>query len=433
MAAIAAARAGLSVLVLDRSPVPGARLCLAGMGRGAVSNRELSVEGFYGKHARFVTDALDALPPEKLRTWCSGLGVELEEARWTGILSPTQGGAALVLALVDALREAGGELVTRSKVTAVQPRKRSLLVTLQNGDRLKVSRLVLATGGCHLPQLGGTRAPDATADAPPATGRARKPASQGLGGGSGYRIAKSLGHRIEPPFPAQVGLRVSEAWPYRLPGLWMDVELRLYVSGRERSRAQGAMLFTQSGLTGEAVFAISREVGPALAEGENPELAVNFFPDLGRDEVATWMFRAFGERVQQRVSDALDTLVPRVLGDELLELARINPRWRVERLNEIERGRLHRHLVGSRLTVTNTLGFRAAESTRGGVHVREVDPRTFRSRVQPGLYVVGGILDVDGRWGGFDQHFALAAGYLAGEALAAEKGAIALDAPQRGG
>ena len=171
------------------------------------------------------------------------------------------------------------------------------------------------------------------------------------------------------------------------------------------------MLFTAAGLTGEAVFNVAGSVEPGC------RLVVNFHPGQTRDEVAEWLHRVFGERTREPAEVAIDYIVPASLGRVFLARQRIKPGARVMQLDEQHRQGIVADMHHSTLTVTGTLGMRAAEACTGGVNVREVDPRTFASRRQPGLYVVGRVLDVSADWGGFEQHFALASGFVAGRAI----------------
>jgi predicted Rossmann fold flavoprotein len=191
----------------------------------------------------------------------------------------------------------------------------------------------------------------------------------------------------------------------------MDVELALHAPGGEAAQGKGSMLFTAAGLTGEAVFNVSRLARPGT------ELTVNFFPNMEVADVRQWLHRVFGERTREVAEHAIDYILPAALGRQLLARQRIKPTARVRELDERVREGLLAEMTGVKLTVRDTLGWRAAESAAGGVNVREIDPRTYQSRLVPGLYIVGRVLDVNADWGGFEQHFALASGFLAGSRL----------------
>src|SRR5690606_1226363 len=133
-----------------------------------------------------------------------------------------------------------------------------------------------------------------------------------------------------------------------------------------------------------------------------------------REEVAQWLHRVFGERTREPANRAIDYIVPGSLGGVLLARQKLKSGARVMQMSEDQRTGRVTEMVATRWHVTGTLGMNAAESCIGGVHVREIDPRTYQSRLVPGLYVVGRLLDVSADWGGFEQHFSLASGRLAG-------------------
>lgn len=387
MAAVQLRRRGIPFRIFEKQPVVGGKFCYSSMGAAAVTNTGLDISRFHGRHARFVSDALAAFDADRLRAWFEQAGVELQDAPYYGLVKPAGGGAEVIGALLEQVEDA---LETRA-VSGVRKADAGFIVELADGEILPARAVVLATGGANLPQLGG--------------------------GDDGYRIAQSLGHTLAPVFPALVGVRVHEAWPQHLPGLWMDVRLRLLEGRRELAEATGSMLFTLSGLTGEAVFNLSHAIEPALARGAELELAINFFPSLRPEEVGLWLFRVFGERTREAAHEAIDHILPRSLGAALLARQKVKRGARVMQLSERQREALLGEMLDTRLKLRGTLGLRAAEGVTGGVSLREVNPRSLESRLVPGLYIAGQLLDISADWGGFEQHFALAAGLLAGNSV----------------
>jgi predicted Rossmann fold flavoprotein len=179
-------------------------------------------------------------------------------------------------------------------------------------------------------------------------------------------------------------------------------------------RRSGSLLFEPSAVSGEAVFNVSGEAARRMAGGETVELALDLFPSLSHDEVADWLHRVLGEGTRERAAQALDRMLPRRLAEAFLRELRVKPDARSMHLELRDRQQLLERMKASRLSVVRTGAWVQAESGTGGIGVREVNPRTMESRVVPGLYFAGGILDVSADWGGFEQHFALASGLLAG-------------------
>jgi len=395
MAAIHAADAGLDVLVLEQQPLLGARLCMSAMGHGAVSNARISHgqshTHFRGRHARFVSDALAALPLTALVEWFHHRGVAITEAPFYGLMVAPEGGAAVVEALLDALEQSGAELRTEARAVSAAVTDAGFDVTLGSGETLSCRKLLLATGAGNMPQLGTAL--------------------------HGFALAGMLGHAPLPTLPALVPITVSEPWAMRACGCWMDVRAALLADGRKVAETEGSVLFTYSGLTGEAMFNLSSEIAPRMLKGEALTLELNLYPDLTRDDVAEWMHRVLGERTRENAIRALDHMLPAALAAPMLKALKVKPHKRSMHLERADRETLLEWFTGARLPVTGVLDARAAEGMSGGVPVREINPRTFESRVTPGLHIVGGMLDINADWGGFNRHFSFASGFAAAQAL----------------
>jgi hypothetical protein len=132
------------------------------------------------------------------------------------------------------------------------------------------------------------------------------------------------------------------------------------------------------------------------------------------EEVEQWLHRTLGGATRERAASALDAMLPQRLAEVFLRDLKVKPNARSRDLEKPDREGLFERMKATRLTVTGTGGMDVAEGVTGGVTVRQVDPRTFESKVQPGLFIVGGMLDISADWGGFEQHFALASGWVAG-------------------
>ncbi len=374
MAAICCARRGRSVRVLEQAPEPLMRYLISGSGAAPLSNRDTDISRFHGRHARFASDALSALPSNRLEEWFNEIGISLTTEADYGMLVAEGGGEAVRDAMLAALEEAGGELHTSCPAWHVQP-----------GFKVNVGDEVLGAD------------------------------SLVLTGAASHADAASLGHRVAPALPAHAGLAVEEAWVSELDGLWMDVQLTLHSGQREVLRREGSMLFTLRGLSGQVIFNISGEVAQRQAAGERLALRVDFFPAQSRDEVGQWLHRTLGEGTRERALDALDRMLPWRLAEVLLRPRKLKPGARSMHLELRDREFLLEQMTATRLTIDSVLQ-ETAESNTGGVNLREVNPRTMESRLVPGTYVTGGALDLAADWGGIEQHFELASGWLAGGA-----------------
>lgn len=368
------AAAGARTALLEKNALPGRKYAYSTMGKGALANTAPALEHFHGRDARFVADALNALPLPELAAFFARNGATVAPGEHYGLLLP-EGPDAALAALARALGEC--EFMPETRAAAAERTPGGFRITLDDGRDLECARLILAAGGPNLPQLGGEL--------------------------SGLEIAQRLGHRVRPPRPAHAAL-AAEEWTRDLAGLWMDVRAQA-----EGAQTTGSLLFTRAGLTGQAAFNLARHFGDAPAE-----LLISFFPNQTREEVEQWLFRTLGGKTRVRAVEALDAMLPQRLAAALLARQRIKPGARVDRLEQQHRKGLLEEMLGLRVRITGTLGFGAAETFTGGVSVRELDPRSMESRLVPGLYVAGSMIDVDADWGGFAQHFALASGMVAG-------------------
>jgi predicted Rossmann fold flavoprotein len=238
--------------------------------------------------------------------------------------------------------------------------------------------------------------------------------------GDGYLIAQSFGHTIVETRPALVPIRVQPEWVASLRGLSLvDVLASVYSSsGQGLQERREAILFAHFGLSGPAILDISRAV--ARHAGPDPlELRLDFLPCFSREALDRKLQLA-SRQGRSAVVSILATDLPHRLAECLMDAAQL-PRGRIgPDLSRSERNRLISTLKGLTLPIMGTLGFEKAEVTSGGISLDEVDPRTLESRIVPGLYLAGEVLDLDGLIGGYNFQAAWSTGWLAGEMAATQ-------------
>jgi predicted Rossmann fold flavoprotein len=253
--------------------------------------------------------------------------------------------------------------------------------------------VVLATGGKSLPRTGSD--------------------------GGGWDIAKRLGHAVTATVPALVPLVLREdAFHSELAGVSQAVELTTFVEGKLADRRVGSLLWTHFGISGPVVMDASRHWTLARAHGHGAELRCNFFPGQDFSQTEEWLLDT--ARVRPRVSLArvLGERLPDRVAEALVRRSGIESGTVLSQLSREQRRTLVRALTELLLPVERDRGWNFAEVTAGGVPLEEVNFRTMESRVVKGLYLVGEMLDCDGRIGGFNFQWAWATGYAAGRAVA---------------
>jgi len=262
----------------------------------------------------------------------------------------------------------------------------------------------LTTGGCSYPRCGTS--------------------------GDGYRWAAALGHTVIPPRPALVPILTEAAWVRELQGITIpDVVLRVVASqadpaskgtGRRRqaplAESRGSLLFAHFGLSGPVALDVSQAVS-ACANDECPVLECDFLPDLPASRLDEVLETAPEQSGRRRAASLLEPWLPQRLAEALVAQSQIPADRRIAELSRRERQQLVQSAKGIRVPTAGTLGFDKAEVTAGGVALNEVDSRTMESKLVPGLFIAGELLDLDGLIGGYNLQAAFSTGYLAGESV----------------
>ncbi len=383
-----------NVVVLEGARRPGAKILVSGGGRCNVTNAIVADADFWGGKRTIVRRILKALPVPATRAFFADLGVPLHEEAG-GKLFPDSHRARDVLdALLGGVESCGATLVTGTRVLAVSRDANAFLLETSSG-RLAARSIVLATGGRSLPKSGSD--------------------------GAGYGFAASLGHTLVPQTPALAPLILDADSPHGihvdLSGVSVDVDVAVWVDGSIAIRLRGALLWTHFGVSGPVVLNASRHWARAVLDGRQARVTLGFFPDRGFDALDTLWVRTASERPHATVRSTLAAHLPDAVAAAIPRALGVPPDRTLADLARDDRRRLVHALTEWPLPVVDTRGYTFAEVTAGGVPLTEIDPATMASRICPGLYLVGEILDVDGRIGGFNFQWAWCTAALAGVAV----------------
>ena len=391
MAAIPCAEGKLSTLVLDGSETIGAKLLISGGGRCNVTNRKVSEKDYQTGQPRTVRNVLRAFPPERTLSFFKDLGVELVLEEGTKYFPKEQSAKAVLQALLQASRRSGVVIEQRKKVKTIS-KERGIFRVAGAGFEYLAKKLVIATGGLSYPGTGSD--------------------------GSGFLLAKSLGHTIVPTTPALTPLITDDPGWKNLAGITLPVGFSIMVDGKKSACSQGAMLFTHVGFSGPAVLDIS---GPWLrCDAKQKKLVVNFLPACREVDVVAEFARWVVVHPDRSWKRTLAQYFPERLVEVLLGKGGIDPKKRLDQISKKERELFLRLLFQLPVKVTGAQGYEKAEATAGGVDLREVDQKTLESNLCPGLFFAGEVLDVDGRIGGFNFQWAWASGTVVGRAILRE-------------
>ncbi|SFV60773.1 NAD(FAD)-utilizing dehydrogenases [hydrothermal vent metagenome] len=394
MAAIRAARDGKRVLLLEKLSKLGSKLKATGGGRCNLTNR-LDNESFmssFGKNGRFMTTALNSLNHIDLIEFFSSIGVESHSPDGFRVFPTTHNSTTIIKALISEMSSRGVEIATSQKVESLNIVD-GRVVGLYTTDRyIQSDNIIIATGGMGYPQLGAE--------------------------GDGYELAKSAGHKITPLFPAMMPLKCKESWVSQcradtIPKVKMMVDIKRY----KKLQAIGDLIFTRDGIRGPVVLDFSREITPLLDKlGEVP-LIINLTKGMNEEQIRAYLKSELAANPHREISTLLEGLLPRPLSLVLCELADIDPSSSYSRVSGINRDRLIKLLAWTPLTVVGSDGFDKAMITRGGISLKEIDPKTMQSKKTKSLYFCGEIIDLDGPCGGYNLQWAFSSGHLAGKLL----------------
>jgi predicted Rossmann fold flavoprotein len=392
MAALHAATDQTPTRVLEANADAGRKLLLTGGGRcnftHAAGPEELARA--FGKAGRFLRHSLYEFPPESVRNFFRVRGLA-DTVEPDGSVFPAHRGATDVRdILVDEARRRGAHLQYGSQVQSITATEEGF--RLDTHDRpVRAARVILATGGLSWPQTGST--------------------------GDGYRFAEQLGHAIVPPKPALVPLVTRETWPRELAGISLPgVRIRATVAGRKAETA-GNMLFTQRGIGGPAVLDLSRLLADDLdAKDAGIDLGLDALPEMGQSQLDQRLQQECRTYSKKAIANILSDLVPRQFARIVCRLAQCDGDLQAGQLAADQRRRLVGVLKKTPLCITGAEPIAKATVTHGGVSRDEIDPRTMESKIRPGLFFAGEVIDLDGPCGGYNLQMCWSTGAAAGRA-----------------
>jgi predicted Rossmann fold flavoprotein len=389
---LAANLPGCSVLALEKTDRPGRKLLISGGGKCNLTNRD-DVRTFLShfrdrRMAQFLAPALQHFPTEATIRWFSDHGLPLT-ARCDGKVFPRcMDASAVVRTLYETAVRDGVSFEFGQQVQTIENHDHGFSVHT-NERTYEAKTVVLATGGMSYPATGST--------------------------GDGYAIAKAFGHTVVPPTPALVGITVAGYRYAKLAGNAIrDSRIDFFRPGEQRRYMQacGDLLFTHDGLSGPAILDHAREIrrGDLL----KASLTGTENKDLSRKA----LFALFSENPRKQVYTLLKAkglVAP--LAQQLLGAVGIGMEETCANLHKEKRKELVTLLFDHPFTVSAKKGFSSAMVTAGGLSTEEFDRKTMQSKIVPGLYAVGELLDVDGKSGGYNIQAAFSMAMLAARSI----------------
>ena len=391
MAAITAARAGKSVILLEKNDRLGKKLLITGKGRCNVTNDCTADEVLKNtpRNGKFLYSAMAAFPPEQAMGFFEDAGCELKTERGNRVFPTTDRSQTVLEALQRELKKSG-VIVKTARVLSIEQDENGVIGAATNSGFFEAKKIILATGGASYPTTGST--------------------------GDGYKFAKALGHTIVEPQGSLVPLETAGSDAQDMQGLALkNVAVKLLnPKGKAVYRDFGEMLFTHFGISGPTVLSASAHIG----KGEGWKLSIDLKPALEEGKLDDRILRDLDMYQNRSMENALTDLLPRSMIPVVLRRIGVDGSLQANSFTRQNRRALVETLKAFTLDITGKRPVSEAIITSGGVKCGEIDPKTMQSKKIPGLYFAGEIIDCDAYTGGFNLQIAWATGVAAGKAAA---------------
>lgn len=401
LAAISAASEGTTVALLEKGGRLGRKILITGGGRCNLSNAgdlEQYMKNIPG-NGRFMYSAFSIFFRPELIKLLEDLGVKTKVEENDKIYPVSDQAQSVIEALAGYLSKLGVNLFLNSPVSRLLIENGKCQgIQLENGEKIFASSIIIATGGASFPQTGST--------------------------GDGYLMAESVGHSLVELFPSAVALNCGDSYIINktLQGLSLqNVLLTLYDDkGKKLAKEKGDIIFTHFGLSGPGALRISRYVALNQKKLDSISLVakIDLWPEKHLDTVLKELNQLFQNNSRKNLKNVLQEYLPNRLVTVCLDILGLVENMQVSQISKEKINFIADFIKAIPLTITGTRPLQEATVTGGGVKVREIDPRTFASKLVDGLYFAGEILDIDAHTGGYNMQCAFSMGYAAGKGAA---------------
>jgi predicted Rossmann fold flavoprotein len=391
IAAGTAAQNGRSVLLIERNNVLGVKLRITGNGRCNLTNK-VGLERFkefYIDNPKFLYNVFNQFFNDDLIDFFEKLGLKTKIEDNKRVFPVTDKAADVVKALELYLNNNGVEVRCRTLVTGLMIKKDQVRgVKLQDNTELNANRVIIATGGKSYPQLGSN--------------------------GSGFQWAKKSYHHVIDARPGLCGICVKQNWVKKLQGISLTrANVSVFFNSKKKKQVKGDLVFSHYGISGPLAFDLSSEFGDLIKQGR-VELAIDLLDELNQSQALEYLDKIISKSPRNLCKNIHLGPVPQKIFDLCLDLADINKQTGADHLSKKQKRDLINILKQVKLTMLRLRPLNEAMVTRGGVSVKQVDPKTMQSKLVRGLYFCGECLDISGLSGGFNLQAAFSTGYTAG-------------------
>lgn len=390
MAAITAAREGVRVTILEHKDRIGKKILSTGNGRCNFTNTFQTPACYRSDNRDFAWNIIQKFNVEKTISFFKELGIYPKDRN--GYLYPYSDQAAAILEVLQIeIAKLDICVMTEINVLDIQPVKRGIRVTTDK-KTITVDSVILACGSKAAPVTGSD--------------------------GSGYQLAKLLGHRIVPVLPALVQLRCAEKFYKSISGVRVQGTVEIYADDISLASDTGEIQLTNYGISGIPVFQVSRYAAKAIYQKQSVTAVLNFMPDMNKDEFLSFLQERITLCPHKTLDEFFTGIFPKKLCELWIRLSRLPKEMRVSDLSGEQLEKLVLLIQHLRTHITETNAFEQAQICCGGVDTTEINPDTLESNYVPGIYFAGELLDVDGICGGYNLQWAWSSGFVAGKEAA---------------
>lgn len=392
IASITAKKSGKSVLLLEKLPNLGAKLKATGGGRCNLSNTLDSSEfmNSFGRNGKFMSDALNLFDYKSLIQFFKEIGVETHIPDGFRIFPTTHNSTTILKALESELKKLNIEILCNTRVQKLISKDSKIEGVITERGNFYSSKVIVATGGLGYPMLGTE--------------------------GDGFEFAKELGHKVSNLYPAMLPLITKEKWVANCKADTVaKAQIKIDLPKAIKLKAIGDIIFTQNGIRGPVVLDFAREVTPFLDKYKEVPILLNLTKGMRESDIYSHFKREATSNPEGTILEHLNSILPKSIAIEICKLSNADIDSRFKKLNGEIRDKLIKTLAFTPLTIVGSAGFEKAMITRGGVSLKEINPKTMQSKIIDGLYFCGEVVDLDGPCGGYNLQWAFSSGYLAGK------------------
>jgi len=386
ISAITAKQNNNAVLLLEKLPTIASKLKATGGGKcnitNTLSNDELMHR--FGRDGRFMQDALKEFDSQKLIEFLNSIGVDTHAPDGFRIFPISHNSSTIIKALQTKMQEVGVEIKCSQKVTQLLQDGVKITGLKTQDATYRCKNIVLATGGLGFSSLGAE--------------------------GDGYKLSCEVGHTTTKLYPAMLPLHTKESWVENCRADTIaKVKIKIDIKKHKKLQAMGDLIFTKKGIRGPVVLDFAREITPLLEKYSEVPILINLTNGMNEEDILKHL-----KKQTSNILDALSSIVPKSLAMELCKLTDINTEKTFNKIDGENKNHLIKLLAWTPLTIVGNDGFKMAMITRGGIKLKEINPKTMQSKIIDGLYFCGEVMDIDGPCGGYNLQWSFSSGYLAG-------------------